>query len=149
MSEKRIEEFIEEIRTSPRAAELLNGKEAPKTPEEAVEMFAAVAKELGYDLTAEELGAYIREQDEARRARTDDQAEGVRRLDDSEVAEVSGGGEHADCKDTFKDYENCWFNDACDAVLHSYPDYKCCKANKDYQYTCMSSFHSCLLDFTV
>ena len=30
-----------------------------------------------------------------------------------------------DCKDTFKDEENCWFNDGCDKTINKYPDYRC------------------------
>ena len=29
------------------------------------------------------------------------------------------------CKDTFKDKENCWFNDGCDYTINSYNTYKC------------------------
>ena len=143
MFEHNIGAILDELRTEPRTAELLKGKEAPKTPEEAVEMYAAVAKELGYDLTAEELTAYIREQDAARKARTEERAEAVRRLDDSEIAAVTGGGEHADCKDTFKDYENCWFNDACDMVMNSYPGYKCARFNKSPSMKCPPQFFDC------
>ena len=145
MSDKRIEEIVAAMRTDPAAVKLLKGREAPKTLEETVEAYVAVAKELGYDLTVEELAAYIFEQDAARRARTDELAEGVRRLDDSDVAEVAGGRnkDKKPCKDTYLDEENCWFNDACDVTTNSYPGYKCRRIHNDPKFKCPPQYISC------
>ena len=146
MESEKIKVFLSELKAHPRAAELLNGRETPNTPEEAAEFYAGIAKELGYDLTAEELAAYIGEQNAAHRERTDGNAEEVSRLDDSELAAVAGGKDHPDCKDTYKDAENCWFKDACDIVMLHYPDYRCLRNDTDPQETCPSNSFNCFYE---
>ncbi len=121
-----IKAFLDELVSNPKAAELLKGKGEPKSEEEKIKAILEVGKELGYALTADELTAALKEKGEALKARTDAQASEVEKLDDDDLAQASGGKkEHSNCKDTFRDRENCWLKDGCDIVNIRYDDYVC------------------------
>ena len=49
----------------------------------------------------------------------------IENLSEQELAEVAGGKGHSDCRDTFKDRENCWVNDGCDHIYEDYRGYLC------------------------
>ena len=66
--------------------------------------------------------SFIREAEEERRKKT---AGKIELLSDQDLEEVAGGGDHWDCEFTYKDRENCWAEDACDAVLIDYDSYLC------------------------
>ena len=74
-----------------------------------------IAKKLNAELTAEGITAYF--------STIAKPVSGE--LDDDELAQLTGGAEHANCKDTFIQSENCWWNDGCDFTANKYLDYKC------------------------
>ena len=99
----------------------------------------AVAAHFGYEITKEELEAALEKQagvlDAARQA-----AEAaVEELSVDDLDNVAGGGgvgvanqglkkpekENDECKSTYQDAENCWYNDGCDNVNNMYTDYLC------------------------
>lgn len=125
MSKESIGKFLEELRHSPQVRQKLEGGDRPLKEEEKTAAFLELAKELGHDLTLEDLREYIQEAAEKCAQRTEAQAEAIQKLDDSELEKAAGGADHATCKDSFKDKENCWRNDACDLNLETYPDYLC------------------------
>ena len=43
-------------------------------------------------------------------------------MGDDEVDSIAGGKDHYDCHDTYKDNENCWFNDNCKKYTNNYFD---------------------------
>ena len=43
-------------------------------------------------------------------------------LSDEELDKVAGGKDHENCSDTYKDNENCWFDDNCKHLTHHYYD---------------------------
>ena len=61
MALENAKKFLEELRTNDKVKELLKGKEAPKSIEEAVNVYLGVAKELGFNLTGEDLLSAIKE----------------------------------------------------------------------------------------
>ena len=49
----------------------------------------------------------------------------LEKLPDGELTQIAGGKGDPDCKDTYKNRENCWSNDGCDVVYHDYDNYIC------------------------
>ncbi len=37
---------------------------------------------------------------------------------------------YEECLDTFKNKENCWYNDGCDHIFNAYDDYICKRSSK-------------------
>lgn len=119
MKNETVKEFLKELKSNPKAAELLKGKEAPKSAEEQLATLTDAAKALGYDLTAEDFSAFMEEQAAALKARTEAQVKGIQTLDDSEVSAVSGGEDHF-CADTYKKGEFCFVLDYCEVLSYRY-----------------------------
>jgi hypothetical protein len=132
----KAKEFFEKLGTDNKAKELFKGKAEPKTGEELVEAYLDAAKQLGYDLTSEDIVAYIKEKQEKVQSGTDSAAKAVQALPDDALDSVAGGGDHTECNDTFRDKENCWATDGCDYVFTHYDEYVC---NRNYNgYKCGS-----------
>jgi len=131
MNREEIARILEEVRTNGKAAEELRRMDAAAVPEEAGRAWAGAAAALGHRVTAGEIREYILEAEAEMKRRARETGEEIRSLSDEELGEVAGGKDHSECKDTYKDRENCWFNDGCDIVNHHYKDYKCHYDNKD------------------
>ena len=125
----QVKEFLDALRSNPEAGRIFeqNGKEKPDSREEIAEVYADVAKELGYDLTPAQILEGIDDLEKAQAAGSDQAAEIVQKIEMDELEKVAGGVviPEEKCKDTFKDKENCWFNDGCDYTINSYNTYKC------------------------
>ncbi len=138
MNSEKAAAFLEELKTNPKAAELLKNREQPKTEEERILAFAEAAKTLGYDLTPAKLADYLKAAIAERQAKTDAQAAAVQKLSDSEAESVSGGKTPHEvvsgCKFSFEHRENCMYFDACDQNYQSYVGYHC--AHNDYAAHC-------------
>ena len=107
---------MEEARKQPEIGE------NQESPQDVPAFWAEVLTEKGYNVSSEEIASYIREAEEERRKKT---AGKIEELPDDALSEVAGGGDHWDCEFTYKDGENCWAEDACDAVLIDYDSYQC------------------------
>ena len=81
------------------------------------------------------LAAYMAEKAQARKEKTDAQIQRIEMLEDDEVDGVTGGGNggrgHTTCASSYRDKENCYYNDACDVVHNDFPDYICHVNNND------------------
>ena len=142
MSKENARRFLSEGFGDSRVVEFLQARDYPKTEEEELGAYVDIAAAIGLDLTADELRAAIEEAGRERLAKTEEDIASVRVLSDEELAQVAGGvvdyheycesnywDEDRCCKDTYKDLENCWHNDACDIVYHDYWDYRCKRAH--------------------
>lgn len=116
---KEIAEIIEKMRKDPKVVELLKECEEQKDEFAA---YAEIADKLGYDVTAEDLKSFLEETSRRIAGKTDDV---ITQLPDEELKVVAGGKDHNECKDTYMDKENCWYNDGCDVIYHMYNDYIC------------------------
>ena len=121
MTKKEIAEALEELRKQPEICE----KMKQETPEDVPAFWAKVLAEKGCNVSSEEIASYIQEAEEERRKKTQENAGKIEEVSDQELEKVAGGKDHPECKDTFKDRENCWVNDACDAVYNEYDKYYC------------------------
>ena len=99
----------------------------PQTREEEINIYADVAEKLGYSISKEELENYIEKIENEIREATASQIDSIKKLDVSELDTVAGGSEYFKelCEYTYKDYENCWYQDACDHVQNDYNWYFC------------------------
>lgn len=122
MAAEKITQFLDALGKEPKAAEAYKKIGEAATNEEKIALFLGLAKDMGFDLTEEEIKAYIKE----RMAATEKKAGAIEQVDDDELAKVAGGKkEHSECLDTYRIGENCWVTDACDAVLQGYPGNEC------------------------
>ena len=83
-------------------------------------------------MNQKDLLAYIEKTVADRKEKTEALAQEIQKLDDSELEKAAGGKDHDECKDTYKNRENCVYNDACDLVYQWYPGYICKKNHYDY-----------------
>lgn len=125
MAAENAKELFNMLKTDPRAKELLHELEKPENPDDILKAYADLAGKLGISLTEEELKSYLGNEAKTQESRTDAAAAKITELPDEAMDAVAGGGDHEDCKDTFRDHENCWVNDGCDAIYHKYDDYGC------------------------
>ena len=120
--------LMEQLKRDPKAKEVREQIRNAGDEEEKITLLISFAKELGYDLTREDLQTYIREETERLAKKTDAQSDVIQRLNDDEVANVAGGKHYNStdrCQDTYLDKENCWITDGCDNDVIMYPSYKC------------------------
>ena len=129
MTKKELAEALEELRNQPE----IGKKMKQETPEDVPAFWAEVLTEKGYNVSSGEISSFIREAEEERRQKTADK---IAELPDQELEAVAGGGEviggkgHQDCQDTYRDRENCWYEDGCDNVFQQYDDYDCLRQNR-------------------
>ena len=133
---KNIANMVEEIRNNPEAKELLDKNAKPTTKEETIKVYADIAKQLGIDLTEEELKEYLRAMEKQQAEKTAARAEAVEKVADDELAGVAGGVDvyecegqfwkkHEYCQYSFLNEENCTITDGCDKFLMDYHEYYC------------------------
>ena len=137
MATEKMKAFLAEMQANPGTAEKLNKGKA-KTEEEKIGVITELARELGYELTKEDVAVYMAETAQARKEKTDAQIQGIEMLEDNEVDGVAGGtsgpgmgSRHNECKYDYLDRENCSFTDACDNIFLYYEDYLCYAHNYD------------------
>ena len=112
-----IQKFLDAVRNDPKAKELIKAMPVPKDDKEASEGYVKIAKELGFDLTADEILAGLKSMEQAQKA----QSEKVS-LDDADLENVAGGV--LGCSTTHDPGEWCWFSDSCSYVITYYNDEK-------------------------
>ena len=128
MAIEKVQTFLNAIKTDPRAKELLEKTAKPMTGEDVLMVYVSVAKELGINVTEEELKDYLQKMVEQRKEKTGVQTKAVEKLADDELIGAAGGNhyyENDKCNDTYQSAENCWYNDGCDNTVNFYPNYKC------------------------
>ena len=112
--------FFEELAKTEEAKALFATIKKPDNEEDLIVAYVDVAKQLGAELTAEEVKAYL----------ATDKA-GSAELDDEELAQLAGGADGEECFDTYLHRENCFLSDACDNFYIEYTRYYCDKYSKD------------------
>ena len=109
-----VQKFLDMVRNDPKAKELVKALPAPKSDAEAVEGYVKLAKDLGFDLTFDEIKAGLKGMEQAQKA----QSEKVS-LGDADLESVAGGANEG-CDDTHTDGEWCWFTDSCSYIITYY-----------------------------
>ena len=121
MTKKEIAEALEELRYQPDIGERAKQENTEDVPA----FWAKILTEKGYSVSSEEIASFIREAEEERRNKTQENAGKIEELPDQELEAVAGGKDHPKCHYTYKDYENCWREDACDIINIYYLGYLC------------------------
>jgi len=109
-----IQKFLDALRNDPQAKELMKAMPAPKNDQEAAEGYVKIAKELGFDLAADEILAGLKGMEQKQKAQADKVA-----LDAGDLDNVAGGA-NPGCDDTHSPGEWCWFTDSCSFVISYY-----------------------------
>ena len=118
--------MLKALSAEPKAQELLAKVERPDDQDGEICVYADIARQLGYDITEADLKDYIAKKEDLVAARTKEAEAEIKELPDEVLEQVAGGKkEHDECKDTYRDYENCWAKDGCDFALIWYGDYHC------------------------
>ena len=143
MEKNEIAKVLDEIRSNPDVMKELREQKTAETPEEIAAVWAKAAAGLGHSVSAEEISAYILEAEGEMKRKAQAAKDGIENLSEQELAEVAGGKGHSDCRDTFKDRENCWYSDGCDHIYQDYKHYVCKRS--DYDPKCGKT-HAC--DYT-
>ena len=115
MSKESAIKFLRELKTNEKAKELLQGRERPKTKEDAIKAYAEVAKELGEDISPEDFARALEEIEAEIHQRTEAVSSDMQELEDDDLGDVAGGKENPECQNTV-DYsfsEWCESNDWC------------------------------------
>lgn len=133
MANSKVAAFLDAVKANEKAKEFLAGKQ-PQNEEEKIEAYVALAKDLGYELTAADFSAFIAEAEQDRKAGTAAAAAEVEVLPDDDLGTVAGGAKgHSKCQDTYQNKENCWYTDGCDNFFVYYDEYLCSWHNLDKQ----------------
>ena len=130
MKHHEVRTFLNALRINSKAKEMIQNMPEPKTAEERIAAYAKIAEELGFDISQDDLREYVAHKEQKQKETTEAAAAEIESLTPEEMEEVSGGGDHSECKDTYKDKENCWVNDGCDIINNHYSDYQCHYNNK-------------------
>ena len=116
INEKTLE-ILKEMKADPKAKELFEGMEKPKSPDEAIAAYAQVAEKLGYGITEKDIREAIAQEEARRKARNDKVVSDIAELDDDEVEDVAGGAtplpSSGGCGLIQTIGDLCWENDAC------------------------------------
>ena len=131
-----VKRFFEMLDNDASAKALLAG-EKPDNEAEFYGAYVNAATELGFTVSADDIKEELEAREAAVAAKTDETIGGMCELSAEEMDNVAGGAviPH-ECKDTFKDEENCWISDGCDKYNNNYPDYRCKRHNKDNETGC-------------
>ena len=113
MSKESAIKFLRELKTNEKAKELLQGRETPKNKEDAIKAYAEVAKELGEDISAEDITQALKEIEAEIHQKTEAVSADMVELEDDDVENVAGGT--IECGEPMQRLINrfCWENDVC------------------------------------
>ena len=93
MSKETAIRFLRELRTNEKAKELLQGRERPKNKDDAIKAYAEVAKELGEDISAEDITQALEEIEAEIHQKTKAVSADMVELEDDDLEDVAGGME--------------------------------------------------------
>ena len=135
MATEKTLEILKKMKADPKAKELFEGMEKPKSPDEAISAYARVAGNLGYDITADDIKEAVKQEETRRKANTDKVVADMQELKDDDLEGVAGGfyrviGYDVNGK-TIRAYNQCtWdFEELC-------VQYDACKGYLNYYYDC-------------
>ena len=109
-----LQKFLDAVRSDPKAQELISAMTTPGSDGEAAEAYVKIAKVLGFDLTADEILAGLKDLEQKQKEQSDKIS-----LDDHDLENVAGGA-NPECDDTHVPGEWCWFTDSCSYIISLY-----------------------------
>ena len=122
MSKESAIKFLRELKTNEKAKDLLQGREKPKSKEDAIKAYAEVAKELGEDISAEDITQALKEIEAEIHQKTEAVSANMIDLEDDDLEDVAGGAtplpSSGGCGLTQKILDMCWKNDVCSVGIN-------------------------------
>ena len=91
MANEKTLEILKEMKADPKAKELFEGMEKPKSADEAIAAYAQVAEKLGYGITEKDIREAIAQEETIRKAKTDKVVADMEELKDDDLEGVAGG----------------------------------------------------------
>ena len=137
MATEKTLEILKKMKADPKAKELFDGMEKPKSPDEAISAYAQIAEKLGYGITADDIKEAVKQEESRRKAKTDKVLADMQELKDDDLEGVAGGFY------TFVDCVKVY-----DKFLYSFRgDVKCgsrdaCTIEDIYYYDCPREVHA-------
>ncbi|MBR5110630.1 MAG: hypothetical protein IK099_10580 [Clostridia bacterium] len=132
MANEKIKELLKAIQADPKANETLREIIKAEGEDGIVRYLMEAAKKSGFTVTEAEIREAFEAEAKARMKKTEEAAADIQALPDDALVKAAGGKKgHSNCKDTFLDKENCWYNDGCDKNYQDYDDYVCHNNYKD------------------
>lgn len=126
MSVDKVRDFIKAVKTNEELSKVAREKTEGKSPDEVIKYYAELAPTMDFDVTEEDLRECFINEPSKLQQRTDATIAKVQELDINELDEVAGGyADSPECADTYRDHENCWYNDGCNVIFNRYRWYKC------------------------
>ncbi len=123
---ENVRKFLKELRTNPRARNLVKNFRAPASDEEAAAGYVRLAEALGYSIPPEKMKAGLQALEEEVRSRSTGVENAVGRIGEEELEDVSGGSSGAwypmYCQEQFVENEWCWYADSCSGVINNYTE---------------------------
>ena len=92
MSKESAIKFLRELKTNEKAKELLQGRERPKSKDEAIKAYVEIAAELGEDISPEDFARALEEIEAEIHQKTESVSADMQELEDDDVEDVAGGG---------------------------------------------------------
>ena len=123
MSKETAIKYLRELRTNEKAKELLQGRERPKTKEDAIKAYAEIAAELGEDISPEDFAQALEEIEAEIHQKTKAVSADMQELKDDDLEGVAGGywAENG-CERTYSYFSSC---DEVDHCYFSISNYDC------------------------
>ena len=122
MSKESAIKFLRGLKTNEKAKELLQGRETPKNRDDAIKAYAEVAKELGEDISAEDITQALKEIEAEIHQKTEAVSANMIDLEDDDLEDVAGGAtplpSSGGCGLTQKILDMCWKNDVCSVGIN-------------------------------
>ena len=118
MSKESAIKFLRELKTNEKAKDLMQGRERPKTKEDAIKAYAEIAKELGEDISPEDFAQALEELEAEIHQKTKAVSADMQELEDDDVENVAGGT--IECGEPMQRLINrfCWDNDVCSIYIN-------------------------------
>ena len=124
MSKESAIKFLRELKTNEKAKELLEGRERPKSKDDAIKAYVEIAAELGEDISPEDFARALEEIEAEIHQRTEAVSADMVELQDDDLEGVAGGyWEENGCADTYSLLSLCWEIDYCYFSISNYECY--------------------------
>ncbi|MBR5336466.1 MAG: Nif11-like leader peptide family natural product precursor [Lachnospiraceae bacterium] len=126
MSMDNVKKLMAALESDPEARKKVEDIARPSDRDGYIRYYVEVGKRLGLEITEDDIREGVEQAAKELSSRTDSLSDTIEKLPDEELGMVAGGKKgHSNCKDTFKNRENCYFDDGCDFIFLSYDNYKC------------------------
>ena len=93
MSKESAIKFLRELKTNEKAKELLQGRERPKSKDDAIKAYVEIAAELGEDISPEDITQALEEIEAEIHQKTKAVSADMVELEDDDLEDVAGGME--------------------------------------------------------